>query len=60
MTELVLWSGFALFTWSPGGLFILLMSAANLVPWAYATHRWYRATFADYPSDRRILVPWLF
>jgi 3-oxo-5-alpha-steroid 4-dehydrogenase 1 len=58
--ELVLWSGFALLTWSPAGLFILAISAANLVPRAVATHRWYRETFPDYPRKRRVLVPYLF
>lgn len=58
--ELVFWSGFALFTWSPAGIYILAISAANLVPRAITTHRWYRERFADYPRGRRILVPFLF
>jgi len=59
-TELVAWSGFALFTWSPGGLFILGISLANLVPRAIATHRWYREKFPDYPRERKILVPFVW
>lgn len=58
--ELIAWSGFALFTWSPGGLFILAISLANLVPRAVATHRWYRERFADYPKERRILLPFVW
>jgi 3-oxo-5-alpha-steroid 4-dehydrogenase 1 len=60
LTELTAWAGFAIFTWSPGGLFILAISLANLVPRARATHRWYRGRFADYPPGRKALVPFLF
>jgi 3-oxo-5-alpha-steroid 4-dehydrogenase 1 len=59
LTELVAWAGFAVATWSPAGLFILAVSAANLVPRALETHRWYRRTFKDYPPKRRALVPWV-
>jgi 3-oxo-5-alpha-steroid 4-dehydrogenase 1 len=57
--ELVAWFGFAMLTWSPGGLFILLLSMANLVPRAVATHRWYLERFPDYPRARRILIPFV-
>ncbi len=57
--ELMAWTGFALFTWSPGALFILGISAANLIPRAFATHRWYHEKFPDYPQDRKVLVPWI-
>lgn len=59
LTELVAWAGFALCTWSLAGLFIFLVSAGNLVPRAFATHRWYRERFPDYPKERRALVPFL-
>ncbi len=59
-TELVLWAGFALFTWSLAGVFIFAISAANLVPRAIQTHRWYLEKFPDYPRERRILVPFVF
>ncbi|MCA9706048.1 MAG: hypothetical protein KDK70_09395, partial [Myxococcales bacterium] len=55
--ELTAWVGFALVTWSLAGVFILAISAANLVPRAIATHRWYRDRFPDYPAGRKILVP---
>lgn len=55
--ELLAWAGLALATWCPGGLFILAITAANLVPRALATHRWYHERFPDYPSQRRILIP---
>jgi 3-oxo-5-alpha-steroid 4-dehydrogenase 1 len=59
LAELVAWAGFALCTWSLAGLFIFLVSAGNLVPRAFATHRWYRTRFPDYPQERRALVPFL-
>jgi len=57
--ELVGWAGFALMTWSLAGVLILCISAANLVPRAFATHAWYQETFDDYPKARKVLVPWL-
>lgn len=57
--ELLAWSGFALLTWGLAGVLILLITAANLVPRALATHRWYREEFPDYPSDRKALIPGL-
>jgi 3-oxo-5-alpha-steroid 4-dehydrogenase 1 len=57
--EIVEWCGFALATWSPGGLIFVLWTAANLVPRALHHHRWYRATFPDYPPSRRAVVPFV-
>lgn len=57
--ELIMWTGFALFTWSLPGVFILGITAANLVPRALDNHRWYRERFSDYPRDRKALVPYL-
>lgn len=58
-SELMAWLGFAIATWSLAGVFILTLSAANLVPRAFATHRWYRERFEDYPKDRKILIPFV-
>lgn len=58
--EIFEWVGFALATWSPGALVFALWTVANLVPRAFHHHRWYRAQFPGYPSDRRAVVPWLF
>ena len=58
-TELWLWIGFAIFTGGPGGIFIFAISVANLLPRAFATHRWYVERFDDYPSERKILIPFL-
>lgn len=58
-TELLSFTGFAIATWSPGALFVLLVSAANLVPRAFQVHQWYRDKFRDYPQERKVLIPYL-
>lgn len=60
LTELVAWAGFALCTWSLAGVFIFVISAANLVPRAIATHQWYREKFSDYPKERKALIPYIW
>ena len=55
--ELLEWSGWALATWSLGGLAFFIYSAANLAPRALSHHRWYRERFADYPARRKALIP---
>lgn len=57
--EIIEWSGWALATWSAPGLVFALWTAANLVPRAVRHHRWYGDTFADYPKERRALVPFV-
>jgi 3-oxo-5-alpha-steroid 4-dehydrogenase 1 len=57
--ELIGWLGFAIFTWGLPGVFVLAISAANLVPRAIANHRWYRERFDDYPSGRKALIPFV-
>jgi 3-oxo-5-alpha-steroid 4-dehydrogenase 1 len=57
--EIVEWFGWALATWSLAGLAFALYTTANLAPRAMDNHRWYRQRFADYPADRRALIPFL-
>ena len=57
--EIVQWCGWALMCWSPAGALFALYTMANLGPRALAHHRWYRATFPDYPAERRALVPFV-
>merc|ERR1719350_1938497 len=45
--ELWAWFGFALISCGPNGAFIFLVSLANLVPRAVASHSWYLAKFGD-------------
>lgn len=57
--EIVQWLGWALATWSLPGLAFAVWTIANLLPRAVAHHRWYRTRFADYPAERRAIIPWL-
>lgn len=57
--ELIEWAGWAIATWSVPGFAFFLWSASNLTPRARDHHRWYRETFADYPRDRRALIPYV-
>jgi len=56
--ELIAWAGFALMTWSLAGVFIFLITAANLIPRSRENHAWYHDTFEHYPEERKILLPW--
>jgi 3-oxo-5-alpha-steroid 4-dehydrogenase 1 len=57
--ELLTWTGFAIASWSPAGLSFVVMTAANLVPRALSNHRWYQREFADYPPERKAILPWV-
>ena len=60
--ELWAWFGFTLLTRGPNGLFILLVSLANLVPRSVTTHNWYLERFGgEYEAlDRAYLIPSVF
>lgn len=55
--ELIAWTGFAVMTWGLPGVVIFLISAGNLVPRAFQTHRWYQEKFDNYPIDRKVIIP---
>jgi 3-oxo-5-alpha-steroid 4-dehydrogenase 1 len=55
--EIMIWTGWAIATWSLSGLSFAVWTAANLVPRARAHDRWYRQNFPEYPPDRKTLVP---
>lgn len=57
--ELLIWSGWAIATWSLAGLSFAAYTAANLVPRAIAHHRWYHSKFEDYPPERRAVIPYI-
>jgi 3-oxo-5-alpha-steroid 4-dehydrogenase 1 len=58
--EIIIWTGWAIATWSLSGLSFLLWTMANLIPRARAHHFWYKEQFPDYPSERKALVPGLW
>ena len=57
--ELAEWLGWALATWSLAGLAFAAFTAANLVPRALANHRWYKGEFAEYPAERKAIIPFV-
>jgi protein-S-isoprenylcysteine O-methyltransferase Ste14 len=58
--EIVIWTGWALATWSLAGLAFAFWTAANLIPRAKAHHTWYHLNFPDYPPERKALLPGLW
>ncbi|MFN0215452.1 MAG: 3-oxo-5-alpha-steroid 4-dehydrogenase [Saprospiraceae bacterium] len=57
--EMLEWIGFALMSWCLPALSFAVWTIANLAPRALAHHRWYKATFEDYPKERKTLVPFI-
>ncbi len=58
--EVITWIGWAVATWSLAGLAFAFWTVVNLAPRARAHHLWYRERFADYPPERKALVPGLW
>ncbi len=57
--EILEWTGFAIACWNLPAAAFAIWTAANLGPRALAHHRWYRATFPDYPAERKALIPFI-
>jgi protein-S-isoprenylcysteine O-methyltransferase Ste14 len=55
--EIIIWTGWAIATWSLAGLSFALWTVANLLPRARAHHNWYHENFPDYPQERKALIP---
>ncbi|MEZ4894132.1 MAG: hypothetical protein R3A50_05540 [Saprospiraceae bacterium] len=58
--EIVEWSGFALMAWNLPALSFMIWTMANLIPRAKNHHDWYHKNFSDYPSDRKIVIPYIY
>ncbi len=58
--EIIIWTGWAVATWSLPGLAFAVWTAANLVPRARSHHAWYGQNFPDYPPGRKALIPGLW
>ncbi|WCJ28419.1 3-oxo-5-alpha-steroid 4-dehydrogenase family protein [Euphorbia peplus] len=59
--ELVEWLGWSVMTWSWVGFGFFLYTFANLVPRAFANHKWYLNKFGeDYPKKRKAVIPFLY
>jgi len=57
--EILQWCGFALAGWSLPALAFVAFTSANLIPKALSSHRWYKENFADYPKERKAVIPFL-
>ncbi|OMJ11918.1 Steroid 5-alpha-reductase DET2 [Smittium culicis] len=57
--ELVEWSGYTLVGGGVAGLLFVVSTAANLIPRAVQIHRWYRNEFANYPTERKAIIPFI-
>ena len=55
--ELIEWLGFALLCWNLPALTFFIWTTANLVPRAFAHHKWYQEKFPDYPPGRKAIIP---
>ena len=55
--EILIWSGWAVATWSLAGLSFAAWTIANLVPRARAHLHWCREYWSDYPEDRKAVIP---
>ena len=58
--EIVEWTGWAIMLDAPAGWAFAAYTFANLAPRALSHRRWYRETFADYPPNRRALIPFFW
>ena len=58
--EIMIWTGWAVATWSLPGLAFAVWTTANLVPRARAHHTWYLKNFPEYPTERKTLLPKLW
>lgn len=57
--EIVMWCGWALATWTLAGFAFAVFTISNLLPRALSHHRWYQREFADYPPERKAVLPGL-
>ena len=58
--EIILWTGWAIATWSLPGLAFAVWTFANLAPRALGYHHWYHQHFEDYPEERKALIPFVW
>ncbi len=58
--ELLIWSGWAIATWSLAGLSFAVWTAANLLPRGRTHLAWSRTHLEGYPADRKAVIPWLW
>ena len=57
--ELIEWLGFAILCWNLPAVTFFIWTAANLIPRALSHHRWYHQKFANYPPERKAIIPFI-
>lgn len=57
--EMLMWTGWAILTWSKPGLASATLAVALLLPRAVSHHLWYRRTFPNLPPNRRAIIPFV-
>lgn len=57
--EILEWTGFAILTWNIAAAAFAIWTAANLIPRARSHHQWYQEHFAEYPENRKAVIPFL-
>ena len=58
--EMIEWAGWTVLTWSLAGLVWWLFTCATFIARSRHNLQWYRKRFADYPSKRKALIPFLY
>ncbi|SMF43542.1 methyltransferase [Pseudobacteriovorax antillogorgiicola] len=59
LMELSAWLGVALMSRHLAAYMIFVWTCSYLLARALRTHAWYHEKFADYPDDRRVIVPFI-
>ena len=57
--EIIEWAGFALVAFNISALTFAVWTACNLIPRALNHHSWYKEKFAEYPKNRRAIIPYI-
>lgn len=57
MGEIIEWLGFAIMMWALPGFAFVVFTVCNLLPRALSSHKWYKSYFADYPKNRKAIIP---
>jgi hypothetical protein len=57
--EMIEWTGFAIMVGSLPAWSFALWTVVNLVPRSLDHHKWYIQKFADYPKDRKAVIPFI-
>jgi hypothetical protein len=58
--EILEWSGWALAAGTRPALAFAFFTFCNIGPRGAQHHRWYRATFKDYPVGRKAVIPFVW